>query len=186
MVLNACGDNDPQKEDVPELITKVTLTFTPASGSPVVVTATDPDGDGIQSIKTDGSIQLAKSTDYTLTIQLVNGLAEPGDEAYNVTNEVESEGDEHMFFFGWTGDAFSAPAGNGNIDERADPVDYSGSMDENGLPLGLKTKWRSADITTHGASFHVLLKHQPDLKTAVSKSTEGETDLDITFGLSVE
>lgn len=185
-LVSACGDNDPKKEDVPEMITKVTLTFTPSSGSAIVVTATDPDGDGVQNIKTDGDIKLAKSTDYTLTIELINGLADPGDEAYNVTNEVEREGDEHMFFFSWTGNAFQAPAGDGNIDNRNDPVDYSASMDENGFPLGLTTKWKSAGITTEGANFRVLLKHQPGLKSQTSKSSDGETDLDITFELSVD
>ena len=38
-----CEVEDPIREDVPELITKVTLTFTPTVGDPVVVTATDPD-----------------------------------------------------------------------------------------------------------------------------------------------
>src|SRR5690349_16460963 len=90
VLLSGCNNNDPKKEDVPELITKVTLTFTPATGPAIVVTATDPDGEGIQNIKTDGAIELKRSTDYTLTIQLVNGLADPNDEAYNVTSEVES------------------------------------------------------------------------------------------------
>jgi hypothetical protein len=181
-----CGDNDPQKENVPEMITQVTLTFTPTNGAPVVVTATDPDGEGVQGVETDGAIQLAKSTDYTLTIKLINGLADPNDEAYDVTHEVESESDEHMFFFAWTGDAFSAPRGNGNIDERNDPVDYSESVDDSGLPLGIVTKWRSADITTQGASFRVMLKHQPGLKSQASKSSDGETDLDVTFDLTVQ
>lgn len=182
----ACGDNDPKKEDVPEMITRVTLTFTPTAGSPIVVTATDPDGEGVQDIKTDGAIELAKSTDYTLTIELTNSLADPNDEAYDVTHEVEEEGDEHMFFFGWTGNAFSEPEGDGNIDQRADAVDYSTSLDSGGLPLGLTTKWKSASITTEGASFRVILKHQPELKSQTSKSTDGETDLDVTFDLTVE
>ena len=184
LLVAACADNDPVKEDVPEMITKATLTFTPTSGDPIVVTATDPDGEGIRSIKTDGAIDLHKDQTYVLTIELVNGLVDPNDEAYDVTHEVEAEGDEHMFFFGWTGDAFATPAGNGNIDNRADAVDYSLIMDSNGLPVGLKTKWTSAGAATSGI-FHVMLKHQPDLKSSTSKSSDGETDLDITFDLSV-
>lgn len=186
LVFFGCSDNDPKKEDVPELITKVTLTFASSGGTPIVVTATDPDGEGIQNITTDGPIKLAKGVDYTMSILLTNGLADPGSDAYNVTNEVEEEGIEHMFFFAWTKDAFAAPTGNGNIDNRNDPVDYSESMDANGLPLGLKTKWKAADVTVDGATFRVVLKHQPDLKSATSKSSDGETDLDITFDLSVE
>lgn len=181
-----CKDNDPVKEDVPELITKVTLTFSSGSGEPIVVTATDPDGEGIQSIKTDGAIRLLKGVNYTLNIELVNGLADPSSDAYNVTNEVESEGIEHMFFFAWTKDAFAAPTGNGNIDNRNDPVDYSESVDAKGLPLGLKTKWTASDVAVDGATFRVVLKHQPDLKSATSTSSDGETDVDLTFDLSVQ
>lgn len=188
VVLSGCGGNEPQREDVPEMITKVTLTFTPVSGSPVIVTATDPDGEGIQGIKTDGTIALAKSTTYVLTISLVNTLAAPTDDAYDITMEVREEGDEHMFFFSWTGNAFDQPAGNGNIDVRSDLVDYSGaedSKDSGGLPLGLTTTWKSAGIATSGASFRVMLKHQPQLKSLISTSTDGETDLDISFPLTV-
>ncbi len=186
LALASCGGNDPKKEDVPEMITKVTLTFTPTSGSPIVVTATDPDGEGVQNIKTDGILNLKKSTEYILTIQLINGLADPNDEAYDVTHEVQDEADEHMFFFAWTGDAFAEPTGNGNVDNREDDVDYSLSLDGNGFPLGLTTKWKAAAITTEGASFRVVLKHQPGLKSQTSKSTDGETDLDVTFDLKVD
>ncbi|MEJ0033545.1 MAG: hypothetical protein WDO15_25830 [Bacteroidota bacterium] len=99
-LLTSCESNDPKKEDVPELITKVTLTFTPTTGSPIVATATDPDGEGVQNIQNDGPIILKPNTTYVLTIQLVNGLAQPTDDAYDVTKEVRNEGVEHMFFFG--------------------------------------------------------------------------------------
>jgi hypothetical protein len=188
-MLSGCDSEDPQKEDVPELITKVTLTFVPSSGAPVVATATDPDGEGVQSIKTDGPVTLSKATTYVLMIHLVNGLAQPTDPEYDITKEVEEEGDEHMFFFGWTGDTFSNPSGNGNIDSRGDAVNYTGgdnSKDENGLPLGLTTTWTTTDVVKPGASFHILLKHQPQLKTSTSTADDGETDLDITFQLSVQ
>jgi hypothetical protein len=187
-LLSGCDSEDPQKEDVPEMITKATLTFTPTTGAPIVVTATDPDGEGVQDIKTDAPIALAKSTTYVLTITLVNELAQPGDEGYDITKEVEEEGDEHMFFFAWTGNAFANPSGNGNIDTRTDPVNYTGgdnSKDEQGLPLGLTTTWTTAAVATSGASFHLLLKHQPALKTSSSTSDDGETDLDIVFQLAV-
>ncbi|HMJ70212.1 MAG TPA: hypothetical protein VK508_15015 [Cyclobacteriaceae bacterium] len=188
-ILSGCDSDDPQKEDVPELITKATLTFTPTTGSPIVVTATDPDGEGVQSISTDGPITLAKSTTYVLTISMINGLAQPTDEEYDITKEVEEEGDEHMLFFGWTGNAFSNPSGDGNIDARANALNYAGaenSKDTNGLPLGLTTTWTTADVGSSGAGFRVLLKHQPALKTLASTSNDGETDLDVTFQLSVQ
>lgn len=182
IVLVSCDDDDPEKEDAPELITKVTLTFTPTGGGdPVVATATDPDGEGVQDMETDGPINLAANTTYTLTIGLTNELATPGTEAYNVTEEVRDDDDDHLFFFSWTESFFSDPAGNGNVDNRTDPVNYE-DFDEDGLPLGLTTSWTTGD----GASgtFRIILKHQPDLKTASSSSSVGETDLDIEFEIN--
>lgn len=188
--LSGCNDDDPEKEDVPELITKVTLTFIPTGGgSNVVATATDPDGEGVQDIEMDGPINLALNKAYTMKIDLINGLADPGSDEYSVTTEVTEEGDEHQFFFSWDKDAFSNPAGNGNIDNRSDPLNYTGgddSKDDNGRPLGLTTTWTTAANAVSGSSFRVLLKHQPELKSDTSTSSTGETDLDVTFTLNVQ
>ena len=102
-----CEVEDPVREDVPELITKVTLTFTPTVGDPVVVTATDPDGEGVQDVQVDGDIKLEATKSYSLSLTLANGLVKPSDPAYDVTEEVEEEGDEHIFFFSWTNNIFS-------------------------------------------------------------------------------
>lgn len=183
-VLGGCSDDDdPAKEDVPELITKATLTFTPSGGTPVVVTATDPDGEGVKSITVDGDINLAAGTTYTLGIQLINGLAAPTDEEYDITAEVTREGDEHQFYFAWNNDVFSDPAGNGNVDNRADKINYN-DKDVNNLPIGLSTTWTAGAASS--GTFHVLLKHQPDIKSATSTSTDGETDLDVTFNIVVK
>lgn len=188
LLLSSCKEDDPKKEDVPELITQVVLTFSKADGAaePIVVTATDPDGDGVLPVTIDDDIKLASNTAYALTIQLHNTLAEPTDDAYNITAEVEEEGDEHMFFFGWTNNVFTDPAGDGNVDARADAVNYDGasnSVDENNLPLGLTTMWTTAATGT--GTFRLILKHQPDLKSETSNSSTGETDLDVTFGIEI-
>jgi hypothetical protein len=179
VTFNGCKKDDPKPEDVPELITKATLTFTPnGGGAAVVVTATDPDGEGIQDIKVDGPINLAANKTYVLTLDMINGLAKPTDPAYKVTEEIEEEGDEHQFFFSWSNNAFSNPTGNGNIDNRNDVLNYTGganSKDKNNRPLGLTTTWTSA-TPAGGAitsSFRVLLKHQPDLKSDTSDSNTG-------------
>jgi hypothetical protein len=182
--LSGCDSDDPEKEDTPELITKATLTFTPSGGGPSVeVSAIDPDGTGVQDIQVDGPINLAANKSYTLTIALINELAQPSDPAYNVTKEVEEEADEHMFFFAWTNNVFNDPAGNGNIDNRNDDVHYE-DEDDNGLPLGLETFWTTASASS--GTFTVLLKHQPELKTASSTSSAGETDLDLEFTVNVQ
>ncbi len=183
-VLSGCEEDDPKKEDTPELITEATLTFTPTGGgTTVTVTATDPDGEGVQDLTVDGPINLVTNKAYTLTIELINGLADPSEEEYDITAEVEEEGDEHMFFFGWTNNVFSNPGGNGNIDARADAVNYN-DEDSNGLPLGLSTSWTTAAAAASG-TFRVVLKHQPDLKTTTSTSSTGESDIDLSFTINV-
>jgi hypothetical protein len=192
VTFNGCKKDDPKPEDVPELITKATLTFTPnGGGTAVVITATDPDGEGVQNITVDGPINLATNKTYVLTLDMINGLAKPTDAAYKVTDEVEEEGDQHQFFFAWTNNTFSNPAGNGNVDNRSDAINYSGgsnSKDKNNRPLGLTTTWTSSTLVgtaTLSGTFRVLLKHQPGLKSDTSDSNAGETDLDLTFTLNV-
>lgn len=188
--LTGCkGDNDPQPENVPELITKVTLVFSTPGGTPVIVTATDPDGEGVQDIRVDGGIVLKKGLDYTLDLQLINGLYNPGEEGYDISGEVLDEGDEHQFFFRWSEGVFSSPTGTGNIkDDASTPVGtvtYA-DQDKNGRGIGLSTSWTTAANTSFGKSFRVMLKHQPDIKTGNSTSLDGETDLDISFTINVE
>jgi hypothetical protein len=180
----SCSDDDPKKEDTPELITMATLTFTPeGGGSAVVVRAIDPDGEGVQDIAPEGPINLDINTAYTLTVTLTNELADETDPARNITQEVLDEADEHMFFYAWTNNVFSNPAGNGNYDNRADAVNYN-DEDVDGLPLGLSTVWTTTDVAAAG-TFRVVLKHQPGVKSATSAVTDGETDLDITFTINV-
>ena len=184
LFLGSCSKDDPKPENIKEAITKATFKFTPAAGgASVTVTATDPDGDGPLPRTLSGPINLVKNVSYTLSITLINELAKPTDPEYNVTEEVEEEADEHMFFFAWTNNTFSNPTGNGNVDNRSDVVNYVDS-DSKGLPLGLETSWTTINATGNG-TFQVILKHQPDLKSATSKSTDGESDLDVTFNLTV-
>lgn len=183
LLFSACDSNDPEKEDVPELITKITLTFTPQAGTSVVVTATDPDGEGVQPIQVDDPIVLKASRNYSLSIGLVNGLARPSDPEYNITEEVEEEADEHIFYFSWINNVFADPSGNGNIDNASDVVNYE-DEDVNGLPLGLITSWSTA--AAGSGNLRVMLKHQPDLKSTASDSNIGDTDVDITFPVTIE
>lgn len=182
--IGSCDEEEPAKEDTPELISKVTLTFTPTGGgTPLVITATDPDNIGPQDIVADNAISLKVNTTYSLSISLFNELIDPTDDGYNVTNEVAEEADEHLFFFAWTG-GFSNPAGDGNVDNRADAVVYL-DEDSQGLPLGLSTSWTTTTEVALEKTFRILLKHQPDLKSATSTSQEGETDINLTFDLEV-
>jgi len=183
----ACNPDDPSKENAPELITRVVLTFKPALGGPdLVFTATDPDGEGVQDLQVSGPILLTGGKKYQLEIGLFNDLAEQGSPAYDIGSEVEEEGDEHLLLFKWTNEIFMMPDGGGNIDNRNNPVIYL-DTDDAGLPLGLRTEWTTiSGLTPKTGDFRIVLKHQPGTKTATSGMETGETDLDITFSCTVE
>ncbi|MFM9076155.1 MAG: hypothetical protein ACKORJ_11410 [Bacteroidota bacterium] len=184
----SCDPKDPEKEDTPELITKITLTFTPTDGSAtIVMNASDPDGEGVLDITQENAdAVLNSSKTYDLAVSLFNELAEPGSPDYNIGNEVEEEGNEHLLLFGWTGNLFTNPAGNGNIDNRTDPVNYTDTDSEN-LPIGLTTRWETtgSGLPASG-TLRIVLKHQPGQKTATSGNSTGETDLDVTFNIVVQ
>jgi hypothetical protein len=187
--LAGCNNDDPEPENVPELITKVSLIFTPMGGGSVVtVSATDPDGEGVQDITVDGPINLAKETQYTLTLELINALYKPGDDGYDLTDEVEEEGDEHQFFFSFSEGLFASPTGTGNIKDNAssavESINYLDD-DSGGLPIGIITSWTTANTPASSKSFRVILKHLPGIKSSTSTSLDGESDLDITFVMNV-
>ncbi len=167
----------PPCENEEEIITDVVLTWTPTGGGdPIVVRAQDPDGEGPMELQTE-DLSLVQNTEYTLSIELSNSI-----EGEDITEEIREEDDEHMFFFGWTDGMFTDPAGDGNIDNRPDSVAYL-DFDENGLPVGLQTRWEtSAEMM--GGSFRVVLKHQPDLKDENTTVNDGGTDVDLTFNFS--
>lgn len=184
LAFSSCEVDDPEKEEVPELITSVELRFVAdTGGEPVIATATDPDGEGVGDIEIDEPIKLVPAKTYTLSIVLINGLADATQPEYDVTEEVREEADEHMFFFGWTANLFTNPSGAGNADDPSGIVTYL-DEDANGLPLGLETQWTTSGPAS--GEFRIVLKHQPDLKSAQSDVRTGETDLDITFPVSIQ
>ena len=182
-------NEDPVPENIPELITKVILEFAPAGGGPLItVTATDPDGGGVQDIIVDGPINLLKDSEYTMTLELLNELYLPGDEDYNVTEAIKNEGEEHQFFFSFSEGTFASPEGTGNI--LSDMSSVPGSInyldkDSSGQPLGIQTSWTTSGSVSNSKSFRIILKHQPELKSSTSTSLDGESDLDVSFILNV-
>lgn len=180
VLLSGC-DEDPEPENISEEITRVVLTFSATGAAPIVVEANDPDLNGPQPIFI-GSIALNANTNYVLSIEFFNGFYEPTDPEYNITEEVEEEGAEHQLFFSWSDGVFSSPDGVGNIGTTG-TVNYD-DEDENELPIGLSTTWTTGSATT-GKSFRIMLKHQPDIKSATSTYSDGDSDLDLTFPISI-
>ena len=181
-VFTACEEDEaaPEEENEVEVFTDVKLVFTPtAGGAAVEASAQDPDGAGVQELQVLGAINLAANTSYTLTMVIENCLESPCEL---MNEEIEEEDVEHQFFFAFTNDAFTSPAGNGNIDSASDPINYNDS-DSNGHSLGLNTSWTTGSAST--GTFTVQLQHQPDVKTATSGATDGDTDFALTFNLNI-
>ena len=179
-IFTACEEDEaaPEEENEVEVFTDVKLVFTPTGGGAAVeAAAQDPDGAGVQELQVLGAINLAANTSYTLTMVIENCLESPCEL---MNEEIEEEDDEHQFFFAFTNDAFTSPAGNGNIDSASDPINYNDS-DGNGNSLGLNTSWTTGSAST--GTFTVQLQHQPDVKTATSGSTDGDTDFALTLSL---
>ena len=181
-IFTACEEDEaaPEEENEMEVFTDVKLVFTPTGGGAAVeAAAQDPDGAGVQELQVLGSINLAANTSYTLTMVIENCLESPCEL---MNEEIEEEDDEHQFFFAFTNDAFTSPVGNGNLDNASDPINYNDS-DVNGNSLGLNTSWTTGSAST--GTFTVQLQHQPDVKTATSGSTDGDTDFALTFNLNI-
>lgn len=177
LFMTGCGDNDvPGRENEEEIIDRVMLVFVPTEGETVFATAYDEDGDGPNDFSID-DIVLVPNMTYTLSIEGDNTI-----ESEDITSEIEEEAEEHMFFFAFTTDMFANPSGNGNVDNRSDAVNYE-DEDGNGFPLGLETTWTTG--TGASGTFRTILKHQPGSKSETSGSETGETDIDITWNLSI-
>jgi hypothetical protein len=177
--LQSCNDNDvPLPENEEEVIDKLVLTFTPAGGTALEFIATDPDGEGSANFIMP-TLELIANTTYTLTIGIFNNSA-----GVNITEEIEEEALEHMFFFEFTSELFTSPVGDGNIGagSRNDAVNYT-DEDTDGNPLGLSTVWQTG--SANNGTFRILLKHQPGTKSASSSSNDGETDLDLIWDLII-
>ncbi|MBL0766276.1 hypothetical protein [Marivirga atlantica] len=179
--LMSCEDTEtPEAENEEEVITDVTLTFTPEGGGAAVVGfAEDADGSGPGGLEVANTIALAANTTYELEIDLYNSIEEE-----SISEEVAAEDEEHMFFFGFTEGLFTDPAGDGNIgaDARGDALNYLDS-DANNQPTGLLTEWTTA--ASGNGTFRVVLKHQPDIKSENSSSVDGSTDLNISWDITV-
>ena len=181
-IFTACEEDEaaPEEENEVEVFTDVKLVFTPTGGGAAVeAAAQDPDGAGVQELQVLGAINLAANTEYTLTMVIENCLESPCEL---MNEEIEEEDDEHQFFFAFTNDVFTSPAGNGNIDSASDPLNYN-DADGNGNSLGLNTSWTTGSASN--GTFTVQLQHQPDVKTATSGATDGDTDFALTFNLNI-
>ena len=120
-----------------EYVIKLIFTNKAEANDKVEAKAKDTDGEGNKELEVSDAISLKAATSYTLTFEIMNNLETPGED---IGEEVKEEGAEHQIFFSFTDDAFSDPAGNGNIDNASDKINYK-DTDASGNPIGLITEW---------------------------------------------
>ena len=173
LFFTACEKEDPVIPNEEELITTLIYTLTPeGGGTPVEFRFEDLDGDGGNApIITNGTV--LNNTTYTGVLSLLNETEDP---AESISDEVAAEAEEHQFFYTFFSFGF-----NGNI--------VYADTDENGNPIGLLTTFTVGDPST--TFLNITLKHEPDKSaTGVSggdiTNAGGETDIDVTFDLTVQ
>ena len=166
----SCSNDDdtPAPVNEEELITTMTITLTPQGGTGIVtLQSQDLDGDGPNPPVITVSGPMAASETYTGSIELLNETENPAD---NITLEVQSEDEEHQFFYIATGSITG--------------VTYT-DQDGNGNPVGL-----SFEVTTGAAGAATLqatLRHEPKKPNdGTLADAGGETDISQTFNVTVQ
>jgi hypothetical protein len=169
LIFASCSDDDdntPDPVNEEEVIT--TLTVTLESGSDTVVMQyQDLDGDGPDAATVTVSGSLNANTTYDGSIVLLNETESP---AENVTEEIEEEDLDHQFFY---------TVGSG-LDVT---TDYT-SFDSAGNPLGVTFVLNTAGASSGGLTF--TLRHEPNKPNSGLDNAGGETDIEVTFDVSVE
>jgi hypothetical protein len=154
LALSSCSKDDTPPVNEEELITTVTVVFTPqGGGTSITLQYKDLDGDGPNA--PDITVPtLAANTTYTGTVTILNETENPPGD---ITSEVEAEGDEHQLFF-------QAPSAVGTF--------VYNDADANGKPIGLKFTLTTKNAAT--GDLVVTLRHLPN------KSAPGVADGEIT------
>jgi hypothetical protein len=160
---------DNHSHDESELITTVQLNFSGKGVSGADTTFSfsfdDPDGEGGNSpIKFD-TIKIQSNKNYTCDLILLDKSKNPID---TISNEVQEEADNHLFFF--------TPSVSDLISITINDKDTKGRN------LGLKSSWLSSK--SGKGSVKVKLMHQPDIKDGTS--AVGETDVEIDFPVVIK
>jgi hypothetical protein len=164
----ACNKDSIDIEDENELITSVKLNFT-ANGNTQTFAYTDPDGDGGKA-PTVSTISLKPNITYTMTIEILDESKSP---INNITNEVATEKDEHLFIYTPTPSSLFT---------------YTyGDKDSRNLSVGLTGSVKTGAVGT--GKLKVQLRHQPPINGTPSKNgsvTPGSDDVNIDFNVTVQ
>ena len=171
LAFTSCDDHDHEPHDHEgELITTVTLTMTPqGGGTPVTATYRDIDGPGGEApVMTPANVVLQAGTVYNTTITLMDESHHDED----ITAEIREKGAEHEFFF------MPSPADLATVTKT--------DRDSNNRPIGLENTIETS-ATPKAGTLRVVLKHQPGgLKTDNSNINTGESDVDVTYSITIQ
>ena len=159
-------DNTPVIINEEEVITTVIVQLTSPAGT-VTLQSLDGDGDGPNPPVITVVGNILENTTYTGTVSFLNATETPAED---ITEEVEEEADEHQVFY---------TSANGlNI-----TTEYN-DQDSNGNPLGLDFTVTTGDAST--GNFTVTLRHEPTKPNTGLASAGGDTDVEVTFDVTVE
>ena len=168
LIFASCSDDDDTPEPVNEEEVITTLTVTLDSGSDTVVMQyQDLDGDGPDAATVTVSGSLSANTTYDGSIILLNETESP---AENITEEIEEEDLDHQFFY--------------TVGSGLDVAAEYGDADSEGNPLGLSFILNTGVASSGGLTF--TLRHEPNKPNSGLENAGGETDIEVTFDVTVE
>jgi len=168
---SSCNKRPNEIKTCDNYLTTVIYILTPIDGGDIIeLKFNDPDGDGgVEPTIATGN--LVKNTVYNGTISI---LFEYESFVDDITEEIAEEGRYHQFFY--------IPSETELLIEYTD-------FDLDGYPIGIATKITTGDIGR--GSLTITLQHEPN-KTAdgVSsgdiESSEGETDIEVIFPITIQ
>ena len=129
------------------------------------------------SNQSDSVITILSGHIYKASILLLDETKSPVD---TISNEVEEEGADHMFFFNsitpQVATSYTVNLNGGTIIKYLD-------SDTNGRGIGLETLWTANPTSSAIEPLKIELKHQPGVKDGTY--SPGETDIQVDFKLIV-
>lgn len=168
LIFASCSedDNNPEPVNEEEVLTTLTVTFESGFDT-VVMQFQDLDGDGPDAATVSVSGPLSANTSYDAAIVLLNETEDP---AENINEEIEEEDLDHQFFY--------------TVGSGLDVAAEYGDADSEGNPLGLSFILNTGVASSGGLTF--TLRHEPNKPNTGLENAGGETDIEVTFDVTVE
>lgn len=166
LILAGCKKKNNGEENEEELITTVKVNLTEAGTSNTLsFTWKDVDGPGGNAPQIT-PIVLGVSKTYNCSLEFLDESKTPVED---ITTEIETEDDEHQIYYEVT----TANLTVSNL-----------NTDGGGLPLGTTSSWTAGTVSS--GILKLTLKHKPGIKAAGDPVSKGETDVEISFPVSIQ